>query len=171
MLLRKRSAIHEIIFSYNTVRLVRLWPNGRTLFRIFGLRDEGPRSAPAGEGDRRDAIHQRYHFKSGVLRSFFGAATACVLALVLSILNWHAPGARYLLTGSVLYLAGVVLVTVIFNVPMNQALASANPASPDGARLWASCLTNWTAWNHVRTIASLAATVLFSLALYHLTPE
>ncbi len=93
------------------------------------------------------------------------------MALVLSILNWHAPGARYLLTGSVLYLAGVVLVTVIFNVPMNQALASANPASPDGARLWASYLTNWTAWNHVRTIASLAATVLFSLALYHLTPE
>jgi uncharacterized membrane protein len=34
-----------------------------------------------------------------------------------------------------------------------------------GRRLWSSYLTNWTAWNHVRTVASLAAAALLTLAL------
>jgi uncharacterized membrane protein len=97
---------------------------------------------------------------------FFGTAAACAFTLVSSFLHWHAPGARYLFTGSVFYLVGVLLVTVLFNVPMNETLASANPASHDSARLWATYLTNWTAWNHVRTIAALVATALFTLALY-----
>ena len=41
---------------------------------------------------------------------FFGTAAACVLALILSLLRWHEPGAVYLFVGSVLYLAGTLLV-------------------------------------------------------------
>ncbi|PQV62786.1 putative membrane protein [Abditibacterium utsteinense] len=96
---------------------------------------------------------------------FFGTAATCALTLVSSFLHWHAPGARYLFTGSVFYLVGVLLVTVLFNVPMNETLASSNPASHDSAHLWATYLTIWTAWNHVRTIAALAAMALFALAL------
>ncbi|HEX8236549.1 MAG TPA: anthrone oxygenase family protein [Abditibacteriaceae bacterium] len=99
---------------------------------------------------------------------FFGTAAACAYALLASLLQWNAPGARYLLAGSVLYLVGVLLVTVVFNVPMNQALEAANPAKHDGARLWASYLTTWTAWNHVRTVSASAATASFALAFYHL---
>ena len=95
---------------------------------------------------------------------FMGTAAACLWAVVFSLMHRQVPGIWYLFAAGTVYLAGVLLVTIIFNVPMNDALASAKPASPDSARLWANYLTTWTAWNHVRTVASLAATALFALA-------
>jgi uncharacterized membrane protein len=63
------------------------------------------------------------------------------------------------------YLVGTFLVTAVFNVPMNNALAAVVPSDPEGANLWANYLTSWTAWNHVRTAAALAAAALLILAL------
>ncbi|MGH9834781.1 MAG: DUF1772 domain-containing protein [Blastocatellia bacterium] len=99
------------------------------------------------------------------LTVFFGTAAACGAALIASLLRWHAPGAGYLLVGSLLYLVGAFLVTTVFNVPMNNALAAVAPSDPEGASLWANYLTSWTAWNHVRTAAALAAAALLTLAL------
>jgi uncharacterized membrane protein len=96
---------------------------------------------------------------------FVGTAALCGLVAVASLLRWSEPGAAYLLAGGLLYLVGTFLVTMMFNVPRNNALAAAAPADPDSARLWASYLTSWTAWNHVRTAAALAATASFILAL------
>ena len=96
---------------------------------------------------------------------FFGTAAACVLALIASLLRWHEPGAVYLFVGSVLYLVGTLLVTMVFNVPRNQSLASVASADPDAANLWAGYVVSWTAWNHVRTAAALAAAASFSIAL------
>lgn len=43
------------------------------------------------------------------------------------------------------------------------------PAKPrqrsEAATLWTSYLTTWTAWNHVRMAAALAAAALFTIAL------
>ncbi len=96
---------------------------------------------------------------------FLGTAAACIFLLVNSLLKWHQPGAVYLLLGSLLYLIGTFGVTVIFNVPLNEALATVDPGSADGVKLWSSYLANWTLWNHVRTVAALAATALFSIGL------
>ena len=49
---------------------------------------------------------------------FFGTALCCVALAVSSILGWHRTDAVYLLVGSVLYLVGTMLVTIIFNVPL-----------------------------------------------------
>jgi uncharacterized membrane protein len=65
----------------------------------------------------------------------------------------------------VFYLVGSLLVTIVFNVPKNEALASATPAAPDAARLWASYLASWTAWNHLRAAAALAAAASLTIAL------
>jgi uncharacterized membrane protein len=96
---------------------------------------------------------------------FMGTAAVCALLLVLSLLNRQAPGSYYVLAGSLLYLVGGLLITIVVNVPMNDALAAAHPGSPEGAKLWASYLTNWTAWNHVRTVACLGATASFTMGL------
>jgi uncharacterized membrane protein len=90
---------------------------------------------------------------------------ACLALAVLSFFRWQKPGAGYLITGSLLYLVGTILVTMLFNVPRNDALAAADPASAEGARVWTSYVTSWTAWNHVRTGAALAAAALLSIAL------
>jgi uncharacterized membrane protein len=99
------------------------------------------------------------------MTAFLGTAAACVLLAVSSLLGWHKPGAVYLLVGSLLYLVGTILVTIVFNVPRNDALEAADPASADGARLWGGYLTSWTAWNHVRTAAALAAAASLTRAL------
>ena len=99
------------------------------------------------------------------MTAFLGTSVVCVALSVASILTWGQPAAFFELTGSLSYLLGTFLVTIVFNVPRNNALAAANPASDDGGRLWAGYLTSWTAWNHVRTAAALLAMVLLILAL------
>jgi uncharacterized membrane protein len=96
---------------------------------------------------------------------FLGTAAVCILLAGAALWQWQQPGTVYLLAGSLLYLIGTVLVTMVFNVPMNDALENVDPASSDAAGQWASYLTRWTAWNHVRTAAALLGAASITLAL------
>ncbi|MGB8314399.1 MAG: anthrone oxygenase family protein [Aestuariivirga sp.] len=96
----------------------------------------------------------------------FGTA---ILSLVLgywSLQALHDPRALKILAGAILYVAGSIFVTLVFNVPLNDALAAADPASRDGALLWIRYIDSWTAWNHVRGLAALAASAAFISALF-----
>ena len=97
---------------------------------------------------------------------FFGTAAGCILLAVRAVLLWNTRGAGYLLVGCALYLVGTILVTIFFNVPLNNALAAVDPTSGDGARLWNDYVASWTAWNHVRTIAALAAAASLTIAVF-----
>lgn len=96
---------------------------------------------------------------------FMGTALFSVLLGIGSFLKLGAPGMFYVLAGSLLYFVGSFLVTIVFNVPLNDALADVNPESSEGAKVWQDYLSRWTAWNHVRTIASLASMACFILAM------
>lgn len=97
---------------------------------------------------------------------FLGTALVSLLVVLTSLWRWHEAGAACMLAGAMLYLVGTFLVTMLFNVPLNNALDAATPASTDGARLWAHYLSTWTAWNHVRTITSTTATAALIAGLY-----
>lgn len=97
--------------------------------------------------------------------AFFGTAVVALLLAIAAVTGWSRSGALYLLAGALLYLVGTILVTMAFNVPLNNRLASVKPESAAGASTWAHYLTAWTAWNHVRTAASLAASASFIMAL------
>jgi uncharacterized membrane protein len=99
------------------------------------------------------------------LGTFLGTAALCLLVMVASLWRWHSPGTVYVLVGSALYLVGTFFVTMVCNVPKNDALASVAPADPDSTSLWASYLVKWTAWNHTRTAAALAAAASLTMAL------
>lgn len=101
------------------------------------------------------------------LGTFLGTAIVCGVLAVSSFVRWQQPGATYLLTGAAIYLVGTILVTMVFNVPMNNALAASAASDPAGADLWAKYLTDWTFWNHIRTIASIAASASFIMALVY----
>jgi uncharacterized membrane protein len=98
------------------------------------------------------------------LGTFFGTAALSLVLAGASLMNWAEPGASYLLAGSLLYLVGSILVTMICNVPLNDRLAAVKPESAEGKTVWTHYLSVWTAWNHVRTVASLAAASCFILA-------
>ncbi|MBD2028321.1 anthrone oxygenase family protein [Leptolyngbya sp. FACHB-711] len=98
------------------------------------------------------------------MAAFLGTAVTCLVMAVASALRWTQPES-YVLIASLFYLVGSFGVTIMFNVPLNDALAIVKPGSSEGGSLWANYLINWTFWNHVRTIASLVAAALFTIAL------
>jgi uncharacterized membrane protein len=99
------------------------------------------------------------------MTAFLGTVVTSLALAVLSVMNWSQAGSRYLLVGCLLYIVGTFLVTMVFNVPLNNAIAAVEPASAEGATVWSSYLTNWTLWNTVRTVASALALIAFILGL------
>jgi uncharacterized protein (TIGR02246 family) len=99
--------------------------------------------------------------------AFFGTALCCLVLAVSSFFRWDRPDAIYLLAGSLLYLVGTILVTIIFNVPLNDALAAVDPMTDHAGHFWTTYVRSWTAWNHVRTVLALTAAALFTAALCH----
>jgi uncharacterized membrane protein len=95
---------------------------------------------------------------------FFGTAILSLVLDIAALMDWSAPGSGYLVTGSLLYFVGTFLVTLLFNVPLNNRLAAVKPDSAEGKAVWTHYLREWTAWNHVRTVAPLAAMACFILA-------
>jgi uncharacterized membrane protein len=99
------------------------------------------------------------------LGTFFGTAAACMLLAIAALFMWGKPGTVPVLAGSVLYLVGTILITIRFNVPLNDELAGADANNADAASLWTRYLTVWTTWNHVRTVAAVAAAALLTVAV------
>lgn len=92
--------------------------------------------------------------------AFFGTAAICAGIAVWLLLAWPVPGAAWALAGCALYLLGTIGVTMRFNVPLNLALDA------EGAGLWPRYRRVWTLWNHLRTAAALAASVLLIVAIW-----
>ena len=96
---------------------------------------------------------------------FFGTAAVSVVLVAVPLFGWNTSHPFLLVLGGLTYLIGGLLITMICNVPLNNELENVPADSQEAADLWPSYLSRWTAWNHVRTVASLAATLLFMLAL------
>jgi uncharacterized membrane protein len=99
------------------------------------------------------------------MTALFGTALTCIALAVLSAVEGNEPDVYYQLAGSAVYVVGTVLVTMALNVPRNDALAAVDPLSAEGAEIWQRFLSEWTRWNHVRTVAALVAATLLTIAL------
>jgi uncharacterized membrane protein len=66
---------------------------------------------------------------------------------------------------------GTFGVTVVANVPRNDALAALDADSAGAVAAWTRYLAEWTAWNHVRTPAALAALTPLMLSLLPSVPR
>jgi uncharacterized membrane protein len=97
------------------------------------------------------------------MSALFGTAAACGALVVWALVAWGEAFAPYLLAGGALYLVGAILLTIVYHVPRNEALAKVEPRGAEG--LWRRYLSGWTAWNHLRTVAALAAAVTLTVAL------
>ena len=96
-----------------------------------------------------------------VFLTVFMGMTVVALALgARAVFGWSQPGSAWLLAGSLFYVVGIFGVTAAFNVPLNDALA----AAPGDAQVWSRYLAEWVPWNHVRTLAGLAALACFAMA-------
>ncbi|NTX29796.1 DUF1772 domain-containing protein [Burkholderia pyrrocinia] len=99
--------------------------------------------------------------RSPFMPLFLGTTLMALALVVIALFDRDQPGAMAALAGGVLYVFGMFAVTMAVNVPLNDALAAADPVTTHGTALWARYVHDWTMWNHVRTVASAAACVFF----------
>lgn len=97
------------------------------------------------------------------LTLFMGTTAANVLLLVTAPFAGQ-PGTVWRVVGALLFVAGGFVLTVAYNVPLNDALEAADAGSEEGAALWERYLSRWTAANHVRALASAVAAVALVVA-------
>jgi uncharacterized membrane protein len=99
------------------------------------------------------------------MTALFGTAVASLALAVWAVISWGERYAALVLAGGVIYLVGTIGVTIACNVPLNNRLATLHARGADAAGYWHEYVTKWTAWNHVRTAAALAAAAL-TIALH-----
>ncbi|MDN5930170.1 MAG: DUF1772 domain-containing protein [Pseudonocardia sp.] len=99
------------------------------------------------------------------MTALFGCAAACAVLVVRVLIAPGGDSPGLVITAGAVYLAGVVGVTGARNVPLNKRLATVEPRDEGGTALWEDYLTRWSAWNHVRTVTSLAAAGALTVAL------
>lgn len=98
---------------------------------------------------------------------FLGMATGSLAIVGYAAIGLNRPGSVLIGLSGLVYLLGCFGVTVVFNVPMNEALARMDPSSTAARDYWTGTyLPRWTFWNSVRTVAcgASAALLLFGLA-------
>ncbi len=111
----------------------------RHLLCLLVLRDGGARPRAGGARHRGDAGDQhRGHqpqLHAGLLRHRRSCAWRCWPRRTCA---GATSGGKLLLLGSLLYLVGTIGVTMVFNIPLNNALAAARPETAEAAALWAA---------------------------------
>jgi len=117
--------------------------------------------------DRAAGIAAMNAINTVILRSafmplFLGTTLASAALVVYGFVQAGSPRGPLLIAGVLLYVIGMFVVTMAFNVPLNNALLAGGERD---AATWQRYVVSWTRWNHLRTVASLAASALFIAAL------
>ncbi|GHB30272.1 membrane protein [Streptomyces viridiviolaceus] len=132
-------------------------------FSTFVMR--GLATLPPAQGVAAMNAINRAAVRPAFMLVFLGTAVLTAVIAVVTFVLWPDEGTVELLLGSALHLFGSFGVTVAANVPRNTALLRLEPGTAEAAAYWPSYVREWTAWNHVRTVASAAAAVVYVLAL------
>lgn len=94
----------------------------------------------------------------------FGSSALAIPVAIRAFADLGRPGAALAAAGALAALITPVL-TIVFHVPRNDALAAVAMQDPGAVQAWRHYIQVWTAGNHVRTLSSAAAGLLLTLAL------
>jgi uncharacterized membrane protein len=159
-------AVHGLLYPLTLITAVGCGLNAGVLFAFSSFVMRALTRLPPAQGVAAMQAINVAAVNFAFMAALFGTAIACLVIAGLALTHSHASYAPYLLAGSGLYLLGVIAVTMAFNVPRNTALAGVDPASADTPRAWTRYVAQWTAANHLRATAALAAAVSLTLALH-----
>lgn len=102
-------------------------------------------------------------YRSAFLFGLFALMAASILFVGFGAF-WNGAGSGLLIAAGLLYLVTVIGVSAVGNIPLNNQLASADPASPQAFDIWRRYFDRWSAWNHLRTVGASVAALLMTLA-------
>ncbi len=94
---------------------------------------------------------------SGFMPLFFGSSLLSLLIVL------FGPDSLWLNSAAIIYLGGMLGCTLRFNVPLNKRLQYAPTQYED--QVWQRYAKTWTRWNHIRTLSSLYACIIYINAL------
>lgn len=103
--------------------------------------------------------------RSPFMLLFVPVAILCITIAVMAFMDWRGSASIWMIGGAAAYIVASFISTIVFNVPMNDALANVSGSGSEAVTLWNRYLSDWTWWNHVRTVASLASAIAFVRAL------
>src|SRR5688500_14402061 len=108
------------------------------------------RTGPVAAITTMRGINAEANSNAPFLLAYLGAAVLAIAVGVVAVVQFGRPGSGWLLAGAIVGVLGAII-TIAFNVPLNNHLDSVDPATvsiADAAAEWRSYLTTWTAWNH-----------------------
>ena len=118
-----------------------------------------------GGAEAMQAINREV-FRWIFMTLFLGMAAASVAIAVYAWIAFDGTAGMLILTAALVYLVFCFGVTVVFSVPMNEALASMETASETTRDYWLQTyVPRWTFWNTVRTVASTVSAALLLTGL------
>ncbi len=100
-------------------------------------------------------------YRSLFLPVFLGLAPVSIAIAAYVWVAMAGPASAWLAAGAAIYGVGVVLVTMLCNVPMNKRLDVMDPTEAAAGAYWPTYLSTWTRWNHLRAAAATASTICF----------
>lgn len=129
-------------------------------FTMSGLRQ----LAPAHGLQTMQAINRSAERSAWLMITLLGTAALCVVLGIAAVRDRSEASTVQLVAGAI-YLVAVIVMTVAFHVPRNEALATIDPVAAGAARSWLDYARVWTAGNHVRTLGGFAASALYTWSL------
>jgi uncharacterized membrane protein len=138
------------------------------VFSTFAMRGLD-RIGPVNAITAMRGINVEANSNAPFLLAYFGAALLAVAVGVVAVIQFRQPGSGWLLAGAIVGVLAAII-TIAFNVPLNNHLDTVDPANlsvADAAREWQAYFSAWTAWNHARTATSVIASALMLIGLHY----
>jgi len=110
-------------------------------------------------------VINREVFRSVFMFLLIGMSALSPILMGYAYFRIEGPASALIMVGGAIYLAGVFVVSLVFNVPMNNRLDAKKYSGPEAATYWTNTyMPLWTFWNYVRAIASAGSAVCFLIA-------
>ncbi len=109
--------------------------------------------------DAMNAINEVI-LRSWFMLLFFGSTVLYAVLSAIALFDANLAGRWLLFTAGLIYVFGMFLCTAMFNVPLNNFLAEASDDDSTKVESWTLYYKQWTRWNHLRSVCSLAVLAL-----------
>jgi len=96
----------------------------------------------------------------------WGLFAAAPLLIGFAVMRGAGSACGWIVAGAGVYVLGVMVVTFVFNVPMNKELDVMDDSASETQVYWTSTyLPSWTLWNSVRAFATTVSGIGYLVAV------
>lgn len=121
------------------------------------------KAEPAGAIQSMQIINREV-FRTIFMVLLLGMSGVSPMMIVYAIVNDLGDARNWIVAAGTLFFVGTFIVTLIFNVPMNNRLDPIQFDSDEAATYWLQYVPVWRFWNWVRAIASALASICLLIA-------